>query len=670
LGGDEVLIEKINITNFGPFYQEHEIDFSEKYKGVHVIRGGNGQGKTSLQRAILWALYGKVYDRKRQQIRETSLLNQSALKDGLYQLSVTIYFTHEGKNCILFRQMTAKSHREKSYEEGMILTLTRDGEISQDPQNEIERILPYEISRFYFFDGEMLRDYEELLEENNRSKLLKNSIEIILGVPYFRNAIDDLNFIKSRFEKRRNQAIKNCGGKSYEELSSELNTIAETFDEKNRLIAALQGQLAVIQEEISSKKSELARLKDVKEMGERRLEIEFKIKDEEKNRDEKLKNIRQLVAGLYKTLLIPISETVILRLEEKAKSSYEKYNKKQKLLGKAEMLSKGIAESKCRTCGTILNKEKLEQFEHEIKLIDEEIELLTEVPEPNLEYEHQKVRLERMKNKATNRTDFININVEINRIDSRLIQYKSELASLLQKLKDVDSEEPRILLKEIEDRISEEGRLQGGLKFQIEEFEELREYKGELEGKIKSIPRKDVNELNNAIEHISPLTDIFEEAVSLYRDDRKQEIENIATSIFHKIRSKDEFDRLKINDQFGLSIITNNGTILDRSEWRSSGEEQLVALSLIGALNKCTNIKSPVFMDTPFGRLDIQHGKRVLSYLPELADQLVLLVTDREFKKEDETILSGKISSDHSIIFKSEREGSIILKTSTLRDQL
>lgn len=665
-----MLIEKISINNFGPYYQEHEIDFSDKSKGVHIIRGGNGQGKTSLQRAIIWALYGKVYDRKRQQIRETSLINQNAVNDGKYELGITIYFTHEGKNCILFRQMNAKNHRDKSYEEGMILTLTRDGEISQDPQNEIERILPYDISRFYFFDGEMLRDYEELLEDNNRSKLLKNSIELILGVPFFKNAIDDLNFIKNKFEKKRNQTIKNCGGKNYEELSDDLNSIAERFEEKNKLINTLQGQLAVIQEEISSKKSELSRLKDVKDMGELRIELEFKIKDEEKNREAKLKDIRQLVTGLYKTLLIPISENVILQLDEKAKMSYGKYNQKQKLLGKAEILSKGIAESKCRTCGTVLNKEKLEQFEHDIKSINEEIDRLTEVPEPNLEYEHQKIRLERMKEKATNRTDFINIEKEISKIDSNLILYKSELASLLIKLKEVDSEEPRILLKEIEDRISEEGRLQGELKFQKEECEELRDLKGELDGKIKSIPRKDINDLNNAIEHISPLIDIFEKAIALYRDDRKQEIENIATAIFHRIRSKDGFDRLKINDQFGLSIITDKGTVLDRSEWRSSGEEQLVALSLIGALNKCTQIKAPVFMDTPFGRLDIQHGKRVLNYLPELTEQLVLLVTDREFKKGDEIILNGKINSDHSIIFKSEAEGSIILKTSTLRDQL
>lgn len=665
-----MLIEKISITNFGPFYGEHEINFSEKSKGVHIIRGGTGQGKTSIQRAILWALYGKVYDRKRQQIRETSLLNQSALRDEVYNFSVTIYFRHEEKNCILFRQMAAKSHRDKSYEDGMILTFSREGEIIQDSQNEIERILPYEISRFYFFDGEMLRDYEELLEENNRSKLLKNSIELILGVPYFKNAINDLNFIKSKLERKRNQAIKNCGGKSFEELSSDLNFVAGQLEDKTKLIGTLQGQLTVIQDEISSKKSELARLKDVKDMGEKRLELEFKIKDEEKNRDERLKDIRQLAAGLYKTLLIPVSEKVISQLEEKTKVSYEKYNKKQKLLGKSEMLSRGISEAKCKTCGTILNSEKLYQFEKEIKLISEEIDLLTEVPEPNLEYEHQKIRLERMRNKATNRGDFLNIDEDINRIDSRLTLYKSELASLLGKLKEVDSEEPRILLGEIEDRISEEGRLQGELKVQNEEIEGLRELKGELDGRIKSIPRKDINEMSNVIEHIAPLINIFEKAISMYTNDKKQEIENTATSIFQRIRSKNEFDHLKINDQFGLSIITSKGNILDRSEWRSSGEEQLVALSLIGALNKCAQIKAPVFMDTPFGRLDIEHGERVLRYLPELAEQLVLLVTDREFKKGDEQFLNGKINSDNSVIFKNENEGSIILKTSTLREQL
>ena len=99
---------------------------------------------------------------------------------------------------------------------------------------------------------------------------------------------------------------------------------------------------------------------------------------------------------------------------------------------------------------------------------------------------------------------------------------------------------------------------------------------------------------------------------------------------------------------------------MDRSEWRSSGEEQLVALSLIGALNKCAETKAPVIMDTPLGRFDIKHGERVISFLPSFADQVILLVTDREFREGDEMFLEGKIKGDLSIKYKGEREGSCI----------
>jgi hypothetical protein len=40
----------------------------------------------------------------------------------------------------------------------------------------------------------------------------------------------------------------------------------------------------------------------------------------------------------------------------------------------------------------------------------------------------------------------------------------------------------------------------------------------------------------------------------------------------------------------------------------SAGSEQIVALSLIGALNRCATREGPVVMDTPFGRLDRRHG--------------------------------------------------------------
>jgi len=52
-----MIIEKISLHNFGPFYGDHEIKFNIAEKGVHIIRGGNGQGKTSLQKGNLYGHY-------------------------------------------------------------------------------------------------------------------------------------------------------------------------------------------------------------------------------------------------------------------------------------------------------------------------------------------------------------------------------------------------------------------------------------------------------------------------------------------------------------------------------------------------------------------------------------------------------------------------------------
>ena len=39
-------------------------------------------------------------------------------------------------------------------------------------------------------------------------------------------------------------------------------------------------------------------------------------------------------------------------------------------------------------------------------------------------------------------------------------------------------------------------------------------------------------------------------------------------------------------------------------------------------------------MDTPFGRLDLKHRAHVLSYLPKMARQVVLLVHEGELSRE------------------------------------
>jgi DNA sulfur modification protein DndD len=88
---------------------------------------------------------------------------------------------------------------------------------------------------------------------------------------------------------------------------------------------------------------------------------------------------------------------------------------------------------------------------------------------------------------------------------------------------------------------------------------------------------------------------------------------------------------LEINKNYGLSIIDSSGR---RVSLRSAGAEQVVALSLIDGLNRTGRSIGPVVMDTPFGRLDPRHRDNILSYLPTVTSQFVLLVHEGEIRPE------------------------------------
>jgi len=661
-----MIIQKIEMLNFGPYYGKHEIIFQNGGSGVHLIRGGTGQGKTSIQRAILWGLYGEVKDRKGNTIRLTSLLNHMAFNEDIYQFGVQIHFMHDEKKYRVIRGIKARAHKDKAYEEGMTLEMYIDGRIVSEPEHQIQRILPSDVSRFYFFDGEMLRDYEELLEEDSRAMaLLRDSIERVLGVPYFKMARSDLEAVRKKFEKERARIMRQLGGKDLEELAEVQQMLQEDLDELDKTIKELNIQKETLDNQIAENKRKLADMEEVRELANKRLEIEKNIEINKRKKESEITERNSIVERLYKTVLGPIASTLIEKFGIQSQKALEMYNQKQRALEHADKLKKGIEKSRCAYCGTILDEKKLKELEEELEETKLKIKQLTQVPEPNLEYEHSKNTLKKMLEDVISSEDLESIDKRINEYDYEIARLRSELEKVNSKLEHVDAEEPSKLEYIIRTDSQESGRLTGIIETKKEEKIRLLEEKSELDRKIDAIPQEQLKKLNERIAFTESIRKVFEHAISKFRDEQRTMVEKTATDIFREIRSKKEFDRLRINDQYGLSIITINNTVLNRSEWRSSGEEQLVALSLIGALNKCAQIKAPIFMDTPFGRLDVEHGERVLKYLPKMSEQIVLLVTDREFREGDEMHLAGNIKTDLSLTYKGEKEGSIIYPTTS-----
>ncbi|MHA1227166.1 MAG: AAA family ATPase [Candidatus Hodarchaeales archaeon] len=657
-------ITKINIYNFGPFYGEHEITFPGEGEGIHIIRGNTGQGKTSLQRAILWCLYGRVLDRKGKEVRPTSLLNRSAFRDAIYQFWVRIFFNHEGESWSISRQMSASAHQDSRYYRGMKLDVVKDGVVQSNAASVIERLLPYDVSRFFFFDGEMLRDYEELLEQDSASmKLLKNSVEHILGIPYLKLARDDIIEVKKAFNTDRTKIIRKLGGKDYEELADVYQLIIEEISRKEGLIKELDNQISETEIEIHNLKRRLVDLEEVKKLAQERLNIEREIEICEEKANSEREKLKNLNSSFYKSLLLNISDNICKKLNIKHQHVMDKYNEKQRLLKYLDDLNNSIKKVKCELCGNILNEKELKILEKEKSETIIKIDNLTEIPEPNLEYEGYRNILNNLSISKIDRNEFKKIEGELLEITHKIATLTSKCNKIKDKLISVDEEEPFRIENKIRTFERELGRLEGEKNKLEEDLLLDLDTKSELDQKLSSINQDELNILNKRIELITSIENVFEKTISLYREKRRKEVESKSSKIFKNLRSKKDFDRLEINENFGLSIITNKGVVINRAEWRSAGEEQIVAFSLVGALNKCAQIQAPVFMDAPLGRLDIQHGKSVINFIPDLSEQVVLLVTDREFRKEDELLISKKIKSDHTLIYRGEERGSHIIKT-------
>ena len=155
----------------------------------------------------------------------------------------------------------------------------------------------------------------------------------------------------------------------------------------------------------------------------------------------------------------------------------------------------------------------------------------------------------------------------------------------------------------------------------------------------------------------SQMEKIFSRSIERLRDRLRQTVEQRANEAFRQLTTQKSYRGLEINQNYGLSIVDD----LNRHVTvRSAGAEQIVALSLIDGLNRTGRAAGPVVMDTPFGRLDPNHRDNILTYMPTVTSQFVLLVHRGEIRPETDLVSIAprigavyqikEINSRHSVL--------------------
>ncbi|MGB5711772.1 MAG: ATP-binding protein, partial [Waterburya sp.] len=123
----------------------------------------------------------------------------------------------------------------------------------------------------------------------------------------------------------------------------------------------------------------------------------------------------------------------------------------------------------------------------------------------------------------------------------------------------------------------------------------------------------------------------------------------------------------KLSRDYKLTLVENTSGI-EASVAASTGENQILSLSFIGGIidrvrqwsqrNTLMGYDSstfPIVMDSPFGSLDQIYRRQVAKAIPQLANQLIILVTKTQWKGEVETETAAVIGQEYVLTYYSPK---------------
>jgi DNA sulfur modification protein DndD len=655
-----MILERLVLDNFRQFKGRQEIVFSDlRERNVTVVHAENGFGKTTLLKALLWGLYGRDglmgndgnpddFERPDSIIHEGLALRS---KDPInLTATVEITFTHDNDRYILTRQLTLAQQKLNPRQTTLSLEVMRSGQtFSLDrPQQRIQAIVPDGISRFLFFNGERIN----YLAMERNSAQVTDAIHQMLGLELLKKTIEDLRHQNVRGKLR--SELKEMTSEEKRTLIEELSKLEEQLREYKSQEDQTLANLKAIQAEISIVDSKLAANRVAHELQTKRFHLTQERDELVSKRDDVTKRLSKMIADdgytLFTAQLINRGREIVARFRSEGKIPARVLNTfLQELLEHGNCicnrtLAPGTPER--AAVESLLTIAGDQDFNNAVGALDHAIGLIEGV---------------------SGQTNDLLIQLKMERLGySRDIRERDEeLEEIHQKLGGKNDEEVSQLESKRKslglDRDAQHaaiGRIGEQIKITSEAMESL-------EGQIRQIADKEeaAARAQRRVDAVEDCAVLLEQILKAETEDLRPLLNTEIDSHFRKIMTKDYWAEL--TDNYTLRIrkrVAGGDGSSDPVEIDaalSTGERTVTSLVFIASLVALAKRRSeiptilrglagsafPIAIDSPFGSLSI-FREGVAKYIPELAPQVVLFVSPKQYDGEVEAALkaSGRIS--------------------------
>ena len=647
-----MLLQSIKLENFRQFTDER-IDFStDPERNVTLIIGENGTGKTTFAQSFFWCLYGET------DFTDKILINCTVAEklqpDQKATVRVELRLTHGSANYEIVRtQEYKKSYSGKVSGANTVLSISvksADGNTRYlkplECETEIKKILPKELSSYFFFDGERIEKMSKEIASGKKSSGFSDAVVGLTGLKATLAALGHLSPTKSSSVIGKfNDDYKGDSSEKILKFTKEIEALQAELDK-------IESRLAEIDNEIDAARTSKAKFEeDIKQFADgEKLQNQRDKLNRELTAAKKVK--AQFIKALCTTFNGGMTSFFSMSLVERA----------LKVLSESDFSGKDIPEMHAKTikylikrgtciCGTHLSEGSIPY--------NKVMELLDYLPPQSIGVtvgQFIKDSRSQYGKEITLYNDVANHLSLIRQQDETIAGIENDISLISEKLDGDDVREQVKKLnaqiqaceRNISDRTAEQKRLLN------------RQGAAEKEKSLKETSRSELSLLdvnNRRIElYKAYATRIYTELFSEYKTREKSIRDKLEASINEIFKSiYDGGLSLSIDEKYNISVYV---TDFDGGVETSTAQSISVIFAFISAIIKMARDNQiengdesysepyPLVMDAPLSAFDKRRIKAICSAIPETAEQVIIFIKDTDGELAEEH-LGTKVKTRH-----------------------
>ncbi|HCF2623341.1 DNA sulfur modification protein DndD [Pseudomonas aeruginosa] len=649
-----MIIDSLSVLDFRVFSGLHNFDLVPKLKrgkpAPIVLFGGlNGGGKTTILSALKLALYGRgvlgsgaTISEYHQYLKECiHRAPLSIAQPTRAALELTFRYAQHGVISTYHLKRDWSFDRSERVKEGLIIS--RDGqelaELSyEQAQSFLNELIPIGVSELFFFDGEKISS----LAEETTGGALRDSINKLLGLDIIDRLDSDLSvLIRTRAAKGASQERK----ERISAANNEYSTVKAKIESAKERLLQLKIEIVETEKIISSFDAQIKARGGAwsSSRQEESLQLEVLVARKKSIED----SLHDLASGL---LPLAISRKLAGKLLSQLDSEREARNLKE-LVGFIKGQESEFIRAMRRNlpqligCEDTIKSIYLDTFSGALQKGEDAISTLHDASDSRIAA--TKDRLNRALKIDKERANILS--TELEEIDALIDALGENMARapdenvLIPLFKEQAVHQEKLgALKALRTAIAED------VKKLLYQASSIARRLDELHSEALKLAEK-----GKIFSLAEQARDVLKEFSKQARETKLRELQAQFFSSFNRLaRKEDRHLSISVDSStFEVQLLDESGMIIRKSEL-SAGEKQIFAISILEALARTSGRSLPVVIDTPLGRLDSVHRRKLVeNYFPKTSHQVIVLSTDTEIDYAFYEGLKSNISHSYHLVY-------------------